>query len=699
MPLNVHFNPIDIQIRKLESIKIGSRTLASYTYTDDRNNYLSSLDYGNGDKVQYSYDKYGRLVAELYEDGDTVTYKYDNSGGLASVYDSAAGITTKYFYDFTDRLMKYTETGTDFDHSVAYTYDNLNNMTGLKETINGSMLTTNYTYDDDNRVTKVENSNNNARTYTYDGFGRLAQRTTRYGDTAVLTEDFTFSQTNIESQKYSFGLRSVTQYYEYDDNGNIVTFSEAAGLERGEEGFCTTYVYDSQNQLIRENNVDAQKTWVWTYDNAGNITSRSEYAYTFGELGEPLDTVVYSYTNADWGDLLTSYDGKPITYDQIGNPLRIGSCRYSWEHGRQLASMFDGQNTAWHFTYDASGMRTSRSNGTTTYSYVYNGSLLMKMTVSNVVLEFAYDAFGAPMTITLNGSRYYYLTNVQGDVVSIVDADGVLLVHYVYDAWGNLLSTEGTMANTLGMINPLRYRGYVYDRETELYYLQSRYYNPEIGRFLNADVYASTGQGILGNNMFAYCGNNPVTRLDITGCFWRKFDWEGVKDGWNDFWGGVKDVFIQKKEEAAEAEDGTTTIGANASAAAGAAVGTSIGYTKDNKGNIGVTVSISGGGGFPSAGITGFHSKNNAPNIYAQEGWGMQIGGSVGEGLVLGAVYNLLVDSEAGKMYHGRTYNIGAGANIPVPGEIHAEINYTWVFGFNVYDFWIGVTNLLIVDD
>ena len=136
--------------------------------------------------------------------------------------------------------------------------------------------------------------------------------------------------------------------------------------------------------------------------------------------------MVYSYTNADWGDLLTSYDGKPITYDQIGNPLRIGSCRYSWEHGRQLASMFDGQNTAWHFTYDASGMRTSRSNGTTTYSYVYNGGLLMKMTVSNVVLEFAYDAFGAPMTITLNGSRYYYLTNVQGDVVSIVDADGVL---------------------------------------------------------------------------------------------------------------------------------------------------------------------------------------------------------------------------------------------------------------------------------
>ena len=105
-------------------------------------------------------------------------------------------------------------------------------------------------------------------------------------------------------------------------------------------------------------------------------------------------------------------------------------------------------------------------------------------------------------------------------MVSIVDADGVLLVHYVYDAWGNLLSTEGTMANTLGMINPLRYRGYVYDTETELYYLQSRYYNPEIGRFLNADGYVATGQGLMGHNMFAYCGNNPVNRRDASGDLW-----------------------------------------------------------------------------------------------------------------------------------------------------------------------------------
>ena len=93
-----------------------------------------------------------------------------------------------------------------------------------------------------------------------------------------------------------------------------------------------------------------------------------------------------------------------------------------------------------------------------------------------------------------------------------------MTVRYTYDAWGNILTTTGTLAATLGVHNPLRYRGYVYDHETGLYYLQSRYYNPALGRFLSADTFVSTGQGILGNNMFAYCLNNPVRFIDESGC-------------------------------------------------------------------------------------------------------------------------------------------------------------------------------------
>ena len=165
-------------------------------------------------------------------------------------------------------------------------------------------------------------------------------------------------------------------------------------------------------------------------------------------------------------------------------------------------------------------MRIRRTNGTVTYGYVYNGSQLSQMTVGSNTLNFSYDANGVPMSVSYNGTTYYYATNLQGDVMAILDASGSPVVTYTYDAWGKPLTVTGALATTLGTHNPLRYRGYVYDTETELYYLQSRYYNPNTGRFLNADAFTSTGQGFTGNNMFAYCGNNPVNRSDPTGEAW-----------------------------------------------------------------------------------------------------------------------------------------------------------------------------------
>jgi len=171
----------------------------------------------------------------------------------------------------------------------------------------------------------------------------------------------------------------------------------------------------------------------------------------------------------------------------------------------------------WTFTYDANGMRTQRASSSATYNYVYNGSQLSQMTVDGNTLYFAYDASSTPLSVTYNGTAYYYATNLQGDITAILNTSGTAVVTYTYDAWGHILSTSGSMANTLGTHNPLRYRGYVYDAETGLYYLQSRYYDPEMGRFISADAFVSTGQGLLGNNMFAYCRNNPVSRKDASG--------------------------------------------------------------------------------------------------------------------------------------------------------------------------------------
>lgn len=174
-------------------------------------------------------------------------------------------------------------------------------------------------------------------------------------------------------------------------------------------------------------------------------------------------------------------------------------------------------STTWSYTYNADGLRTQRSGGGTTYNYIYNGDKLSQMTKGSDTLNFFYDASGTPMSVQYNGTTYYYVTNIQGDVIAILNGSGSAEVEYLYNAWGELVSTTGSMATTLGVHNPLRYRSYVYDQEYDLYYLQSRYYDPELGRFLNSDIFAATGQGLLGNNVFSYCKNNPIILCDTEG--------------------------------------------------------------------------------------------------------------------------------------------------------------------------------------
>ncbi len=172
------------------------------------------------------------------------------------------------------------------------------------------------------------------------------------------------------------------------------------------------------------------------------------------------------------------------------------------------------------YSYDSDGLRTSKNVNEVITEYEYLGGNLVQMEQGSNKLRFTYDALGASGVI-FNGTNYYYEKNAQGDILGIVDTNRNFVVNYNYDAWGTLLSTTGSMANTLGELNPLRYRGYVYDTETNFYYLQSRYYNPELGRFLNADSIVDTEQGLNYTNMFAYCGNNPVIRKDTSGRFFE----------------------------------------------------------------------------------------------------------------------------------------------------------------------------------
>ena len=170
------------------------------------------------------------------------------------------------------------------------------------------------------------------------------------------------------------------------------------------------------------------------------------------------------------------------------------------------------------YTYDMAGIRDSKTVGDITYEYMTLSGKVMRQTWEDEdgeehVINFAYDNTGSPYAFTYDDTLYYYVLNQQGDVIRIVNANGVIKAQYQYNAWGKVLSATGDMA----AVNPIRYRGYYYDAETGFYYLQSRYYDPSIGRFINADSIVSTGQGFLGYNIFAYCLNSPVQLKDASG--------------------------------------------------------------------------------------------------------------------------------------------------------------------------------------
>ena len=247
--------------------------------------------------------------------------------------------------------------------------------------------------------------------------------------------------------------------------------------------------------------------------------------------GTELETVYYTYGDSQWKDKLTSFNGQTISYDAMGNPTSYLGKTLVWEGKRLTSLTIPGTNTSrpttYSYAYNEDGLRLSKLVEGTTTEYYYNGSVLIGMKIgtgsSAKMLRFSYDASGNVVAVDYssdNGSSfttYYYLRNAQNDVIKLIDGGGNTVVEYTYDSWGKLLSSTGTLANTVGTYQPFRYRGYVYDTETQWYYLQSRYYDSATCRFISADIYLSTGQGVLGHNSFAYCLNSPTNYADYDG--------------------------------------------------------------------------------------------------------------------------------------------------------------------------------------
>jgi RHS repeat-associated protein len=242
---------------------------------------------------------------------------------------------------------------------------------------------------------------------------------------------------------------------------------------------------------------------------------------------------IYSYQ----GDkLVAANDNDGFEYDGLGNPTQYFGKTLSWSNVRHLDEITDGGESI-QFAYDASGLRTHKIAGDNVSEYIYNEGRLeaefRNIDDDEKTLYFNYGINGVSGFTLKDGdgeaSEYYYRKNVQGDVTHIFDENLNLVAKYEYDAWGNHTVTNYTDGN-IGDLNPIRNRSYYYDTESGLFYLKSRYYDPDTGRFINADdpsVLDLTSGDINGFNLYAYCGSNPIVRIDESGAvWWNPFTWD-----------------------------------------------------------------------------------------------------------------------------------------------------------------------------
>ena len=521
------------------AVKVGNQILSQSQYQNDptKPNFgtLTATTYGNGAKISSRYDDFNRVTGVVYGEETAPRYEYDYNakGQVARVRDNLLNRTTQSEYDLANRpvRVKTAEAGQHvYTGQVAYdnVYGNLSEFTE-KVGENRQEYGTKFGYDDENRPTSLTYSASGKEigqsTTTIDKLNRTTFSAVKLGS-KTFTSEYHFAAGGYGTGSVTNLVASITQPgcncgYGYDDNGNIAS----ATLN----GKWTGYTYDALGQLIQVNDHSDTRsgengtTWKYTYDLGGNILKKERFVYN--DTTTPLETVTYTYGDANWRDKLTAVNGSTIRYDAIGNPLSDGTWTYTWQNGRQLQKMQKSGVTA-EFVYNADGLRVQKTvNGVAT-KYTLHGKNIVHMTSGTDELHFFYDAQNRPAVVVYNGTAYAYVKSLQGDIVAILDENGNTVVSYGYDAWGAPLWCIGELAETLGKVQPFRYRGYALDEETELYYNQSRFYNPSIARFITADttgVLTASLKSLTEKNLFAYCDNNPVMRKDIDGAFWDTF--------------------------------------------------------------------------------------------------------------------------------------------------------------------------------
>ncbi len=513
--LGITFEPVLVD-KSIATLK-GSNSQEDITTeatTDKKGNLISTTVNGNIQFINKYEDK--KLVCSVDAVTGTIfqsNYDEDNRRFISTMRSASIGkenlgipsVKESYTYDLYGRVSSRTiEIDENCSQKFSFTYEG-----SADETIKGMSLPNGTTY-----------------VPRRDLLNRYCGKELSIGNKVIFGEIIEYRKVGdhmtdmISSIRY--GINNKGRYsinegisYKYDKRGNITEIWERGILS-------SVFHYDSINRIKREDNRLLGKTFIYSYDSAGNIVLIKETPFT-RESEDKIEKFSIINNLAYDGDHLIFFNDLSFDYDSFGNPIIYKDEAMKWTEGR--LTEYKGTK----FVYDGYGKRVKKND----IIYVYDSAnKLIRQFGNNVVVDFIYDENGI-VGITYNGVEYLLRKNAQGDITHIYDIDGNLIAHYVYDSWGNhiVVDAQGeviTDKNHVAIINPYRYRGYYFDQECGLYYLVNRYYDPTICRFISRDQIGYLDpKTINGLNLFAYCGNNPVMRIDENGNSWSSF-WRKV---------------------------------------------------------------------------------------------------------------------------------------------------------------------------
>ncbi|MBP5551260.1 MAG: RHS repeat-associated core domain-containing protein [Bacilli bacterium] len=372
-----------------------------------------------------------------------------------------------------------------------------------------------------------------------DGFGRVNKKVL-LKDTFKLEKTLAYKQVEESSQVFKDTMIVDSEIIKDNSNNTLLqrSYEYGGGHSYGniskikENGSIKNqYVYNEKGYLITSYYNNEGKFDTFEINSDGNITRKltrhptSLYVYS---------DISYVY-DSSWPDRLVQVGDKRIEYDNdsIGCPKHYGyfdnngvftsGITYSWRLSKLIGLTDSINNKTINYDYDEEGKRIKKTVDDVNHYYYYEGDRLLTEIISNGKrLEFLYDESNDIIGFDYhaNGatSRYYFIKNILGDVVKIVDSSGIVRVTYEYSAYGDVLSISGSYASTIGNLNPIRYRSYYYDDDTEMYYLKTRYYNPNWCRFISSDnINYLEYDNPLNISLFRYCANNPVMNVDPDG--------------------------------------------------------------------------------------------------------------------------------------------------------------------------------------